>query len=410
MTSNTTNAPFAGVDLAVVCAAVAGKLRSAGIEVGLGQTARATDALSVGRPQTMAELYWLLRTSMVSDIDDMAVFDAVFAAVFDDVGLPITPSARKVAEAATRMEGTILRHDGPRDGLAEARGRVQSQAPPEIDADEDATDESSDGDDERELLVPLPGLDPGLADRSFDQMSPAELAEVSAWLAATVSVGPKRPTRRFQRANRGRLDMRRTVAQGRRTAGEPIAQARRERRTEPRPVVMLADVSASMESYARVYLQLMAVLVRDRRAEAFAFATEVHRVTPVLRRGDPAAMAAGLTNGVGDRFGGTRIGHAIGEVLSSSVWSTTLRGASVVIASDGADSGPPDELGRRVARLGRLAHRLIWVNPRAAADGYEPLVAGMAAALGHVDGFISGHSPRSLLAVVAELDGGHAAR
>ncbi|MEL6983047.1 MAG: VWA domain-containing protein [Actinomycetota bacterium] len=177
----------------------------------------------------------------------------------------------------------------------------------------------------------------------------------------------------------------------------------RRRSTEPRPLVMVADVSGSMESFTRIYLHLLRAFAQRPEIasfEAFVFATGLHRVTPALRQRDAGAVIDRLTAETADRFGGTRIATNLGRLLTGTRWSNAVRGATVVMVSDGWDADAAEQLGRRMARLGRMAHRVVWVNPRAGDQAWRPEVAGMAAALPHVDQLCSGHSLRAMATVI----------
>jgi len=159
---------------------------------------------------------------------------------------------------------------------------------------------------------------------------------------------------------------------------------------------MLADVSGSMRAYSRVYLRVLQGAVLGARAHAYVFATQLHPVTRALGRGRREdAIARALTMSP-DAAGGTRIGGAVKHFLDTDGRRGLARGAVVVIVSDGWERADPALLGVQMARLARLAHRVIWVNPRKAAPGFAPLTGGMAAALPHVDAFVSGHSARSV--------------
>jgi uncharacterized protein with von Willebrand factor type A (vWA) domain len=170
-------------------------------------------------------------------------------------------------------------------------------------------------------------------------------------------------------------------------------------------VVLIADVSGSMESYSRAYLYLLHGAVRALRAETFVFATRLTRLTPALRARDPELALRTALGDVRDWSGGTRIGEALREFNDGWGRRGLARGAVVVIVSDGWESGDAELLGEQMARLGRLAHRIVWVNPRSKSDRYRPLTGGMAAALPHVDTFTSGHSLDALDDVLAAIAG-----
>lgn len=170
----------------------------------------------------------------------------------------------------------------------------------------------------------------------------------------------------------------------------------RRRRLRDRRVILICDISGSMESYARAYLQLLWNGVSSAGAEAFVFATRLTRLTRALSHSNPDLALEQAGRLAPDWSGGTRIGEAIKAFNDGHGRRGMARGAVVLILSDGWDTGDPQVISREMQRLHRLAHRVIWVNPRKAAAGYQPLVGGMAAALPHVDAFVSGHSLEAL--------------
>jgi uncharacterized protein with von Willebrand factor type A (vWA) domain len=186
-----------------------------------------------------------------------------------------------------------------------------------------------------------------------------------------------------------------------RTHGELIRLDRRTRRTRPRPLVLLLDVSGSMTPYARALLQFAHATAHGAaRVETFCFGTRLTRLTRVLqrRRPDEALLEAAAL--VTDWDGGTRIGASLRSFLREWGRHGMARGAVVIVCSDGLDRGDPEELAGQMRRLHRLAHRVVWVNPLKGDPRYEPLARGMAAALPHIDDFVSGHDLASLEALV----------
>jgi uncharacterized protein with von Willebrand factor type A (vWA) domain len=178
-----------------------------------------------------------------------------------------------------------------------------------------------------------------------------------------------------------------------RSGGEPINRAFSSTTRRPRRVVLLFDVSGSMEPYARALLQFVQAAVVGRgRVEAFALGTRLTRITRELSSRDPDAALAAAANRVLDWSGGTRLGDGLRAFNDRWGVRGMARGAVVVILSDGWDRGDPDVLANEMARLGRVAHRIVWVNPLKATPEYEPLARGMAAALPHIDEFVEGHS------------------
>lgn len=242
------------------------------------------------------------------------------------------------------------------------------------------------------------------------RLSEEEVRAVVRLAAAGEWQPPLRATRRRAPARAGGgLDLRRTLRASLRHGGEPLRLLRRARRRRPRPLVLLCDVSGSMERYARVLLQVAWALQRRGaprvRVEAFAFATRLTRLTrpPGARR---AAGALGAAAAAPDWGGGTRIGAALRAF--NFVWARrVLRGgATVVIVSDGCDRGDPALLAAEAARLQRSCRRLVWLNPLLGDPGYAPVVRGMAAALPHVDDFLPAHSLESVEAAWGVVVGG----
>lgn len=390
---------FRSVDTGIFAAALVKRIRAGGIEIGLGSTARLAQSLQVCPPTDVATLYWVSRTCLVRDKSDYAVFDAVFDALFNDASLAISEDRRNASRADVKAEGSLLQRSSPSDGMEILAGRTRTTRLPEI-IDEEAED--------YETASALPELLPSglaeIADTPFDQLSAVQLDEIGLWLQSAMVNFPTRRSRRMVPATRGnRIDMRRTLKAARSTDGVPIQLSKQRVRRKLRGLVMVGDVSGSMESFTRIYLHLMRSLVVYGDAEVFTFATSLHRVTVPLRNRDPQAAIDRMTEEVTDRFGGTRIAGSIGDLVSSTVWSNALRGSIVLIASDGWDSDSPDALAHQMRRLRRMAHRVIWVNPRAAAEGFEPLAGGMAAALPLVDDFVTGHSLRSVRQLLQTL-------
>ncbi len=159
-----------------------------------------------------------------------------------------------------------------------------------------------------------------------------------------------------------------------------------------------------MEAFARAYLHVARPMATAGRAEVFAFATDVTRITPSLRLRSAADAVARASDDVADRFGGTRFASGLNTVLRHRAWGQMVRGAVVVVVSDGWDTDPVDQVDRAMARLSRRAHRVIWVNPRLAADDFEPTVSAMATALPYCDRFLPGHSAAAMLEVLASVE------
>jgi hypothetical protein len=243
----------------------------------------------------------------------------------------------------------------------------------------------------------------GVALRVAD-LTADELSALRGLMAGLVVSLPPRVARRTRRHPAGdRMDLRATVRRSHRSGGDPVVRIHRRRRVRSRRLVVLLDISGSMEAYARAYLQLLHGASNAVRAETFTFATRLTRLTRALRVSSPtmALHRAGIA--APDWSGGTRIADGVKAFLDDHGRRGMARGAVVVIVSDGWERGDPAALGVQMERLARLAHRIVWVNPRQAAEGYQPLVGGMAAALPHCDVVLSGHSAVALEQVVAAL-------
>jgi uncharacterized protein with von Willebrand factor type A (vWA) domain len=247
------------------------------------------------------------------------------------------------------------------------------------------------------VLLPdvLPSRIAALADVPFDRFDPEDLRLLGTWLEASVENWPRRRSLRFERSAHGkRIDLRATMNASRATGWESVILARTRPRRHPRRVVLVCDVSRSMQPYAAVYLHLMrAAVLRQRgiRPEVFAFSTSLTRLTAVLSHRSAEVALQRANAKVTDRYGGTFIGRSIGALLAAP-HGNALRGAVVIIASDGWDSDAPDVLAHAMARLRRRAELLVWLNPRAARTEFQPLAGSMAAALPYCDLFLPAHS------------------
>lgn len=244
----------------------------------------------------------------------------------------------------------------------------------------------------------------GVANKPFHECSATELASVAAALSRMSWTPGVRRTRRWERGRGARIDLRRAVAASRRTGGDVVTLPRRRRRTIPRPLVVLCDVSGSMESYSRMMLLFShALALRLQRVEAFLFSTELTRVTRELHQRHPDAALAALSRVVPDWSGGTRIGHALATFNRRWARRVLNGGAVVLLVSDGWDRGEPEDLRREIAHVQRSCHRLVWLSPLAGLRGYEPLTRGLQAALPHVDDFLPAGTLRDFADLAAHL-------
>jgi uncharacterized protein len=351
---------------------LAAHMRAAGAPVGVGELLAAHRALAAVDASS-TDAYFALRAALCSSHDDLARFEQAFAAVFAAPGQPL--------DLIERL-GTVERAAPPRAGLPAAE-RQEVPAPDQ---------------------VPLPAAwsaEELLREKDFATYTDAERAAARALLARLAARGPRRISRRTRPTRRRRdvHDLRATVRVSLRHGGELLERRYREPAERPRRLVLVCDVSGSMAPYARMLLQYLQACVASRaRVEAFVFGTRLTRVTRELSGGDPDRALARAADRVADWSGGTRIGAALAE-LNREHGRRIGRGALVVVLSDGWDRGEPEQLAAEMARLRRCAHRVVWLNPLAADERYEPLTRGMQAALPHVDHLLPGNSIASLEAL-----------
>lgn len=347
-------------------------LRHAGLDVPVGATITLGEAFAAVGLEQRDRLYWAGRAVVLRRRDDAPIYDDAFRAFWDrdDPG-PAT-------EEPPPVTVTVGLDDG--DG----------------DADPPTGDDES-GDDVQ-LSVRWSPADV-IRTRDFAACTPAELDEARRLIADLRVVGARRRSRRHRatRRDRGRPDLRRTVRRALGAGGEPARRAFRAPTDRPRRIVLLCDVSGSMEPYARAFLRFLhAAVVAGTRVEAFALGTRVTRLTRELSSRDPDEALRAAAARVTDWSGGTRLGAGLRTFNDRWGIRGMARGAVVVILSDGWDRGDPELLGTEMARLHRVAHRMVWVNPLKATPDYAPLARGMAAALPFVDDFVTGHSVAAL--------------
>lgn len=377
--------------------ALVANLRGAGVLVSAEGPATLVQAMGHITPQSRTALYWSARLSLVNRADDLRAFDAVFAAIFDDAfaGRQIRPEDRRPLPSGDPRQGGRGSDSGSSDG----DGLPWTTLPTSMRAAE-----PTDGG----VAVPdaLPSRLVARADESFDRFDEDDLRRIGTWLEQLAAHWPQRRSLRREVHRRGkRIDVRESMRASRTTGWEVVRLRRASRRRRPRRVVLVCDVSRSMRPYATIYLHLMRATALRRkgvRPEVFAFSTSLTRLTPALSHRS-AEVALNRANAkVVDRYGGTHIGRSVGGLLAAPHGST-LRGAVVIVASDGWDSEPPEVLQRAMARVRRRAHMVVWLNPRAAEPGFEPIAGSMAAALPFCDLFLPANSIEGLRALFDSL-------
>jgi uncharacterized protein len=367
-------------------------LRAAGLPVGPGRGIEAARAVEAAGLTRKADLYWALHATLVNRREQREIFDQAFrlfwrdpklleramgmllpSAVDPDADDPKDPTLRRVAEAF---------HRPPPAG---------NDGAPEDRTDFDAAMTWSDS----ELLQK----------KDFEQMSAEEMAAATRALQRFAAPFPERMTRRFRVGAGGRrLDPRATMRAMLRSGGDLVHLRFKERRTEHPPLVVLLDISGSMERYARVFLHFVHLLVNDReRVHVFLFGTRLTNVTRALRRKDIDLALAKVSELVDDWSGGTRIGACLHEF--NWQWSRRVlaRSPTVLLVTDGLDREAGQGLSREVERLAKSSGRLVWLNPLLRFSGFQPKSLGVRAILPHVDEFRPVHNLASLAGLVEAL-------
>jgi uncharacterized protein with von Willebrand factor type A (vWA) domain len=355
------------------------QLRSAGVAVGSGDVLTYCAAMTPLDPTDLLDLYWGGRATLVAKRDDIPVYDEVFRRFF-------LGGADPVRELIT------------------LRARVEPEAESVLTAP--ATTPDTEGDEQEAVLGWMASDVEALKRKSFTACTPEELAALRRIMNRIRLTPPRRRTRRTVAARAGRSpDLRRTVRESLRLHGEPAELFWRRRRIRPRPLILILDISGSMADYSRNLLQFAYSANRAAtRVEVFCFGTRLTRISRALqtRRPDDALQRAAAA--AFDWEGGTRIGASLDSFVRDWGRRGMCRGGVVVICSDGLDRGDPDVLAAAMARLSRLCHTLIWMNPHKGHDpAFRPSTVGMMAAAPHIDVLLSGHDLASLEELAALL-------
>jgi uncharacterized protein len=379
-------------DLAEVAARFGAALRRAGLPVGPGRTERFASAVTLVRPVRKQELFNCALATLVSGKDQADTLKAVFTEVFGSLDGP---------DAAGELASLGLSR--PQPALIAEAAMVARTHADSLTLSPDGADEADD--DGREVARPYLGSPvERLAVADFAELSDQELAELAAAMRRiTLAVPSRRSRRRKRRPGGSRTDMRATLRQARRTGGHAFRLIGQVPAKRPRRLVVLCDISGSMEPYARAMIQLLYCAAGGASAEVFSFATRLTRLTPALARSSAQVALARAGRAAPDWHGGTQIGAALKEFNDRYGRRGMARGAVVLIVSDGWDTGDPQVVAREMERLGLVAFRIVWMNPRTKSDAYQPLAGGMAAAWPYCDAVVSGHSLAAIDQLAAAL-------
>jgi uncharacterized protein len=350
-------------------------LRGASLLVPIGNVLMFVEALGKVGISERANVYWAARSTLVHRPEDLPLFDRAFAVFWEHA------QASLIIEDEETIKITLATDD-------------------DDDGDNDGDNEASQPNDDPTLTLRFSAVEV-LRNKDFGAYDDAELELAQQLMSRLRFAGPPRRSYRFRSSSRGsRPDLRATLRSAIGAGGEPIRRYWQEPGDRLRRLVLLLDVSGSMEPYARAMLRFVHAAVAGRqRVEAFSLGTRLTRVTKELNSRDPDQALRQASERVHDWSGGTRLGECLRRFNDEWGVRGLARGAIVVVLSDGWDRGDPAVLGEQMCRLQRVAYNLIWVNPLKVTPGYAPLARGMAAALPYVDHFVEGHS----LAAMEEL-------
>ena len=347
-------------------------LRGAGLDVPLDSVIVFVGALTQLGLENRENVYWSAHATLIRRHEDVQIFDRAFKVFWEQQIAVETATFEEQHESITLL----------------------------VDDEDASTDDSSAEpmEDENTIALRFSKIET-LREKDFAAYNQLELREAEQFMASLRLAGPPKKSLRLMKTNRhgARHDIRRTMRATLQHDGEPIERYWREPSTKLRRLVVLLDISGSMEPYARALLRFMhAAVVGRQRVEAFTFGTRLTRITKELTSRDPDKALAQTSAQVSDWSGGTRLGECLQSFNDNWGVGGMARGSIFVILSDGWDRGDPKVLADQMSRLSRVAYRVIWVNPLKVSPGYAPLARGMAAAMPYIDEFVEGHSLEAL--------------
>ena len=347
-------------------------LRGAGLDVPLDSVIVFVGALTQLGLENRENVYWSAHATLIRRHEDVQIFDRAFKVFWEQQIAVETATFEEQQESITLL----------------------------VDDEDASTDDSSAEpiEDENTIALRFSKIET-LREKDFAAYNQLELREAEQFMASLRLAGPPKKSLRLMKTNRhgARHDIRRTMRATLQHDGEPIERYWREPSTKLRRLVVLLDISGSMEPYARALLRFMhAAVVGRQRVEAFTFGTRLTRITKELTSRDPDKALAQTSAQVSDWSGGTRLGECLQSFNDNWGVGGMARGSIFVILSDGWDRGDPKVLADQMSRLSRVAYRVIWVNPLKVSPGYAPLARGMAAAMPYIDEFVEGHSLEAL--------------
>jgi uncharacterized protein with von Willebrand factor type A (vWA) domain len=362
-------------------ASFAAALRTRGLTVTPDQVADMARAITLVDPARRTQVYASLRALAITDPDQRGPFDEEFTRFFDRMyALPQSADQNSRIASASAVRPVLEELD--RAPTEETQSQSGASAVENI------------------------------ARRDFADLDEDQLAEARRLVMAMMWQPSDVRTRRWIPARGGTMpDLRRTLRETTRPDGDMMRIVHKTRRRRQRPLIVIADISGSMEKYADLFLVFAhAAQRRMEHVEVFTFSTRLTRITEELKRRDTKSALAKVATTVRDWSGGTKIGDALAEWNRSWSRRLTRGGPIALILSDGWDCGDPTVLAREMSRLARTVHSVIWLNPLAARADYRPATRGMQAALPHIDHLLPAASVYDLRGVVRLLDTMSAAR
>ena len=386
-------------------------MRDAGLNIGSGQVLSLVEAVATVDARRKDDFYAAAKATLVNRPDQIALFNAVFDQFWTKVQNTAAPVEYQIPDP--RMDQSPPEPSETQQGEASEstesqQGEASEDAMMAIEDTGDAAENAPDAEEDMEAPpddVMVFSAREVLRKKDFSQFSADEIAEARRMIESMTWRLGTRKTRRLEPSNAGDFfDYRRTLRASMKYKGVPINLKRRERKDRMRPLILICDISGSMDRYSRLLLRFVHALEHGLdTVEVFVFSTRLTRITRELRKKDVDSAIEQVVNSVDDWSGGTRIGEAI-KVFNYKWARRVLRsGATVIMISDGWDRGDPVLLSREMSRLQRSCRRLIWLNPLLGAPGYQPLTQGIRAALPFVDAFLPIHNMESMEALARLL-------
>lgn len=380
-------------------------LRRAGVNTTMGQVmdfVRSAEMIEIGRRTEFREA---ARACLITNKDDLPTFDRVFESYWrakPDFSDQFYEGGEPGDDSYEVGEGEGDEAEGTADDAAEAEGGKRQRS--EMMEPDDSAESSDDSDGESDDVLSFSAAEV-LRDRDFADLTEEELAQARHLMEKLHwKIGQRRSRRRVSSPKGRFIDPRRTMRRSLQTAGVPLRLSRRKTKTKPRQLVVICDVSGSMDRYSRILLQFIYAIENNMaRVEAFVFGTRLTRISRLLRRRSIDDAMQRVAREVQDWSGGTRIGQSLQTFNMTWARRVLRNGAVVIIISDGWDRGDPELLRSEMSRLQRGSYRLIWLNPLLGSPRYEPLTRGMQAAIPFIDDFMTVHNMASLEALAKHL-------